>query len=537
MRRNGMCPLCYLRRFFVPAKPFIDTYSLPPIDNGAPPAPLMGWSSWNTYRNRIDEGLIIRTAQAMRDKGLLAAGYRYVNLDDNWHSSMRTPDGRIQGDPQRFPCGIRALADALHQMGFRMGLYSSNGTHTCEDLPASLHREYLDADTFAALGAEYLKYDYCHHQVLSKYAPLVYGIQLSRGGEEGVFYDCKTARLWGTAKWMRDDKVPCKCHVSGLDANGGYMEYDITVPAEGDYVLTVCIRKKGSRYQKCLAALVNRQDIVLYDIPAQKKFNYTARFQQTVHLAAGQNTVRLFNPVTGRADSAFLQYYTMGKALRQAAHDRKGEYRPIVYSICEWGWNQPYRWGAIAGNMWRTTPDIRPVFWWIKLIYDHTVKLYRYAHAGAFNDPDMLEVGNGRLGYNQNVAHFSLWCMMSAPLVLGNDIEHITQAVLDIVTNPAMIAIDQDPLCKPCKRLRRGAVDVLAKPLTDNRTAICLFNRTRRARRYTVTIDNILRDAYIDRPTKTQYTVRDVWQNSTMQTASALTSTVDAQCVKVYIVQ
>lgn len=537
MKRNGMCPICYLRRLFVPATPFVETYHLPAIDHGVQKTPLMGWSSWNTFRNRIDQDLILDTARAMKDTGLLDAGYRYVNLDDNWHSSMRTDQDKIQGDPQRFPNGIADLAKRLNEMGFRMGLYSSNGTLTCEDLPASLHRETSDAATFAAMGAEYLKYDYCHHEILSKYAPLVYGIELSLPGEKSVYYDCQKARLGGLAKLMRDSKADGGYHVAGLDRNAGYMEYDITVPQEGEYLLTVCIRKKGADYGKCLAALANQSEIALYDIPPQKKYNYTARFQQTIRLQKGQNTIRLFNPIARKSDSAFLQYYTMGKALAKAAKQREGEYRPILYSICEWGWNQPYRWGQLAGNMWRTTPDIRPIFVWIKMIYDHTVRLYPYAKERAFNDPDMLEVGNGKLTYQQNLSHFSLWCMMSAPLVLGNDIRHISQNVLDIVTNPDMIAIDQDPLCKPCKRLRHGSVDVLAKPLQNGKLAVCLFNRSKRPRGYRLDLNAVCQDKYIDRPTKTRYTVKDVWKDETFETEAAIQAAIESESVCVYIVE
>lgn len=536
MKPNGMCPFCYLRRLFLPAKPFIASYHLPPIDHEVQPTPLMGWSSWNTFRNRLDEQLILDTADAMVKNGLLEAGYRYVNLDDNWHSSLRTPEGRIQGDPQRFPHGMRYLSEALNAKGLRMGLYSSNGTMTCEDLPASLYRETLDATTFAEMGAEYLKYDYCHHEIMSKYAPLVYGIELSQANAESVFYDCRKARLGGTAKFMPDRRVCCDCHVAGLDRNAGYMEYDVTVPQAGEYLLTVCIRKKGSRYRKSLAALVNEKEIALFDIPAQRWYNYTARFQQTVRLEAGQNVIRLFNPITRASDSAFLQYYTMGKALRDAAKARKGAFRPILFSICEWGRNSPHRWGALAGNMWRTTPDIRPIFPWIKILYGHNVKLYRYAGPAAFNDPDMLEVGNGKLSDNQNTAHFSLWCMMAAPLVLGNDLRKITQKVLSIVTNRDMIAIDQDPLCKPCKRFRRGMVDVLARPLADGKTAVCLFNRALYPKKVRVNLDRIQKDAYIDRPIRKQYTLKDVWAEETFTSSPDLTATVDRECVKVYIV-
>jgi len=535
MRLNGMCPFCYLRRLFLPAKPFIDSYRLPPIDHEVPPTPLMGWSSWNTFRNHLDEKLILDTADAMVEKGLLSAGYRYVNLDDNWHSSLRAPEGRIQGDPQRFPHGIRYLADALNAKGLKMGLYSSNGTLTCEDLPASLHRETLDAATFAEMGAEYLKYDYCHHEIMSKYAPLVYGIELSREPQESVFYDCRKARLGGTAKLMPDGRVDCGYHVAGLDRNAGYMEYDVTAEEAGEYLLTVCIRKKGG-YPKCLAALVNEKDVALFDIPPQKKYNYTARFQQTIRLEKGQNVIRLFNPIARASDSAFLQYYTMGKALRDAAKAREGAFRPILFSICEWGWNSPQRWGAMAGNMWRTTPDIRPVFPWIKLIYGHNVKLYSYAHAAAFNDPDMLEVGNGRLTDNQNLAHFSLWCMMAAPLVLGNDLRNISQKVLSIVTNRDMIAIDQDSLAKPCKRIRRGRVDVLVRPLAGGKAAVCLFNRAKHPVKYNLNLRKALSDTYLDFVKRSPYEIKDVWEDEVFASGGIVSATIDRECVKVYIV-
>lgn len=536
MRRNGMCPICYIKQFFVPAKPFIESYKVKPVDNGAPTTPIMGWSSWNTFRNRIDEELILDTAKTMKETGLLDAGYRYVNLDDNWHSSERTADGKIQGDPAKFPSGIKAMIAKLNEMGFRAGLYSSNGTLTCEDLPASLHREALDARTFAEYGVEYLKYDYCHHEIMSSYAPLVYGIEISGKGIETRFFDCSNAKLSGTAKLMKDKVLESGHHVSGLDKNKGYMEYEINMEEEGDYVLTVCVRKFGSKYDKVLAALIE-DEIYIYDIPAQKKINKTARFQKTVRLKKGANTIRLFNPCTRRSDGAFLQYYTMGKELAKAAKEREGEFKPIVFSICEWGWNSPYKWGALAGNMWRTTPDIRPWFFWIKLIYGHTIKLYPYAKPGAYNDPDMLEVGNGKLTYNQNLSHFSLWCMMSAPLVLGNDIRKINKNVLDVVTNKDMIAIDQDELCKPAKRIKKGTVDVIARPLSGDRTAVCLFNRSKSAKKQSIDLKNILSDEYVDRPIKKSYQVKDVWADEIFDSNGIINAKVDNECVKVYIIE
>ena len=154
-KRNKMCPFCYFRQLFKGAPKREE--ERPPYDGGAGETPLMGWSSWNTFRNNIDRDLIVDTARAMKETGLYDAGYRYVNLDDNWHSSMRDADGNWQGDLVRFPDGIPALISELNGMGFKVGLYSSNGTLTCEDLPASLGRERDDARTLAEWGAEYFK--------------------------------------------------------------------------------------------------------------------------------------------------------------------------------------------------------------------------------------------------------------------------------------------------------------------------------------------------------------------------------------------
>ncbi len=536
MKRNGMCPICYLKQIFTPSSPFIETYKLKRIDNGAQKAPIMGWSSWNTFRNNIDEKLIKDTAQAMKDTGLQAAGYKYVNLDDNWHSSMRTAEGKLQGDLTRFSRGIKPMIADLNADGFRVGIYSSNGTLTCEDLPASLYRERLDARTVAEWGVEYFKYDFCHHEYISKYAPLVYGVAVALpGNAEETFYDCKKARLFGNAKFMKDDKVSTGYHVSGLDKNAGWMEYDcIEVAEEGDYTLTVCIRKLGKKYKKAIAAFVNEEELYVYDIPCQAKSNYTGRFQQIVHLKQGKNTVRFFNPVARKSDSAFLQYYNMGKELAMASQLRESK-QPIVYSICEWGLNFPYKWGNVAGNMWRTTPDIRPWFWWIKIIYGHNVKLYKHALPGAWNDPDMLEVGNGKLTDDENKAHFSLWCMMNAPLVLGNDLRVIPQSVLDIVTNETMIGINQDTNYKPCKRIVKGAVDLLAKPLADGKVAVCLFNKTKGKKKISVKLSHIFADKYIDVKQADSYTVSEVWSKEEYTFTDKINATLDGHSVKVFI--
>ena len=500
-KRNKMCPICYFKKLFLGA-PEQEKSARPAYENGVRRTPLMGWSSWNTFRNNIDDKLILDTARAMKDTGLLDAGYCYVNLDDNWHSNMRDENGEWQGDLVRFPHGMAYVVDRLNEMGFKAGIYSSNGTLTCEDLPASLGRERDDARTLAKWGFEYFKYDFCHNIPVPEYAPLVYGIEISeKGSGKGTEYQVSNAILKGLARRMKDERLPGGQYVSGMDAGAGSIVFDnIVVDNDGEYVLTVLIKKYG-QYEKYLGVTVNGEEQEGISFPAQKHWNLTARFQTVVRFRAGRNTVELGNPVTDNRESAAIQYRRMAKCLQAAsaevAEANGTPEKPILFSICEWGFRKPWLWGATAGNMWRTTPDIRPWWPWIKVIYSRNVKLWKYASPAHFNDPDMLEVGNGKLTYDQNLAHFALWCMMSAPLVLGNDIRKITKPVLDIVTNRDLIAIDQDALAKQAKRVKRGMVDVLAKPLADGGVAVCFFNRTAIRQKSSLDIGKLQRDDYV----------------------------------------
>ena len=541
MKRNNMCPFCYIRQLFMKKKP---TSVRPTFDDypvGTALTPPMGWSSWNTFANRINEKLILDTAKAMKDKGLLDAGYRYVNLDDCWQSSLRTETGELVADYETFPHGLPYLVKEVNKLGFKLGAYTSNGTLTCEDLPASLHREQVDANTLAKWGIEYFKYDFCHHEYLSKNAPLIYSISISKFDGHPIEYSVQNAVLSGLAKYMTDTKLPSGQYVSGLDSNLGAITYNnIEADEAGKYVLTINIKKSG-QFAKFLVAKVNDKDEYEIEFPDQKKFNVTARFQVIVELNAGKNTIKLFNPITSKADSEMYQYRRMGYALKRAtervAKEEGRAEKPITFSICEWGWGKPYNWGAKAGNLWRTTPDIKPIWPWIKLIYGHTVKLYKFSGVGHYNDPDMLEVGNGKLTYNQNISHFSLWCMMNAPLVLGNDIRDMSEQVREIVTNKALIAINQDPLCKAAKRVKKGTVDILAKPLADGSTAVCFFNKSSHGAKAKFDLGKLLDDNYIAMKKQQSYTAKEQWTGEEVTTSGMLEVSLEKCASKVFVVK
>lgn len=114
---------------------------------GVPP---MGWNSWNTFTDKISEDLIKETVDAMKEQGFLEAGYEYVVLDDCWSLKERDSEDRLVADPEKFPNGIKALADYVHDKGFKFGMYSCCGTRTCADYPGSFEHEYEDARQFAS---------------------------------------------------------------------------------------------------------------------------------------------------------------------------------------------------------------------------------------------------------------------------------------------------------------------------------------------------------------------------------------------------
>jgi alpha-galactosidase len=175
-------------------------------------------------------------------------------------------------------------------------------------------------------------------------------------------------------------------------------------------------------------------------------------------------------------------YTTMCDALHNAG-------RPIVFSLCEWGNNKPWLWGPKVGHLWRTTGDITANFTkdlhhgtWSALSILHIIDLQdglrKYAGPDHWNDPDMLEVGNG-MKVNEDRAHFSMWCMLAAPLMAGNDILNMSRETLEILTNKEAIAVDQDSLGIQGFRFQQAdSVETWFKPLKNGDWAVCFLNRT-----------------------------------------------------------
>ena len=196
--------------------------------------------------------------------------------------------------------------------------------------------------------------------------------------------------------------------------------------------------------------------------------------------------------------------------------------RAIVLSICEWGTAKPWLWGTeVGGNLWRTTGDIQDRWaghdkWpdgsccsnGMLAIVDQQVGLQSYAGPGHWNDPDMLEVGNGGMTDTEYRAHFSLWAILAAPLIAGNDLRDMRPEIRNILTNKEVIAIDQDRLGREGERVwKNGDFEVWAKQLIDGSRAVVLLNRGNTETRISASWEDL---GY---PEHLSASVRDLWQH------------------------
>ena len=195
-------------------------------------------------------------------------------------------------------------------------------------------------------------------------------------------------------------------------------------------------------------------------------------------------------------------YAKMGKALEATG-------RPIIYSLCQYGVFHGAQWGErVGGNLWRTTGDISDNWKSMSHIgFDLQLDLDHYAGTGHWNDPDMLEIGNGGMTETEYRTHMSLWSLLAAPLLAGNDLRQVSPATMQILTNRAVIAIDQDALGKEASRIsKNGDLEVWARPLSGGSQAVGLFNRGTQTAKITA--------ARSDLRVTGDFTVRDLWANA-----------------------
>ena len=219
-------------------------------------------------------------------------------------------------------------------------------------------------------------------------------------------------------------------------------------------------------------------------------------------------------------------YQKMADALRATG-------RPILYSLCQYGREQVWQWGPKVGaNTWRTTFDIEDSWASVSKIGFSQSSLAQWAGPGHWNDPDMLEIGNGGMSDSEYQTHMSLWAMLAAPLLAGNDLRTIPPNVMAILTNKDVIAIDQDPEGKPATRLtQRGDLEVWTRPLQGGSHAIAFFNRGSGSMK----LDIKWTDAGLAKAPKE---VRDLWEHrSAPNTSASYAASIPAHGVKILRVQ
>ncbi len=234
--------------------------------------------------------------------------------------------------------------------------------------------------------------------------------------------------------------------------------------------------------------------------------------------------------------NARSSYATMSDAIRATG-------RPMVLSICEWGLHQPAKWGAaVGGNLWRTTFDIwdhwsgrgnKGLWLGVTDIIDLQPGLESAAGPGHWNDPDMLEVGNGGMSDTEYRSHFALWAMLAAPLIAGNDLTQMSRETLAILTAPEIIAIDQDKLGVQGRRVvKSDGQEVWIRPLSDGATAVLFLNRAETA----VKMDQDL--VLLGFPANGEWKVRDAWRRKNMpRVKSKLSVQVPAHGTQVFVLK
>ncbi len=227
-------------------------------------------------------------------------------------------------------------------------------------------------------------------------------------------------------------------------------------------------------------------------------------------------------------------YKTITAALRKAG-------RPMVLSICEWGNDQPWIWGPAVGHLWRTSGDITNCFdcvddhgswksWGVMQILDKQDGLRAYAGPGHWNDPDMLEIGNEKLTPGEDRAHFSMWAMIAAPLIAGNDLRSMDKETLDILTNKNVISIDQDSLgIQGFKYAVADGLETWFKPLKGGKWAACFLNRSTGVKKISFNWQKeSIKDEIFKKELNTQqvtYKLKNAWTNKAGGTTKNTLST------------
>lgn len=495
--------------------------------------PAMGWNSWNAFGSGNTEALTKAMADKLVELGLDKLGYKYLVLDDGCYKSERE-DGKLANEPVKFPSGFKALSDYVHARGLKFGMYNDIGTNLCAGAAVgTCGFEETDAQSYVDWGVDFLKIDNCYYlwdnatfsnpeNARYVFAPNIKGIEVRSAGGQGKFkktFKAIEGQLVGRGAFIKDDYVSGIGTFDGTNTGtspvgdmSGELVFEIDVAAAGEYELVVTYAT--GRVNGCgewLQVAVGEE--VLFD-DLLEATNSCEEFRESgvikINLHEGLNTLRLMNH--RRQENTLCSYAAMLAGLNKAkpGHD-------VLLSLCEWGKTQPQNWGYKVGDSWRILNDITfrvgrdgdagfgawtdPGTPSVTSQYNKAVVMDEFAGLDkGWNDPDMLMVGMNGMTTQMSQTHFTMWCMMNSPLMLGLDLRRVQKGdeLYNIIANKALIDLNQDELGVQAKRIFTTAktvcgggqmslpdknyitdcdrVDVLAKPLSDGSLALCFLN-------------------------------------------------------------
>ncbi|GAB7354318.1 hypothetical protein MBLNU459_g4834t3 [Dothideomycetes sp. NU459] len=379
--------------------------------------PQMGWNSWNSFKTSFDEDVIHTTADLLVSTGLRDAGYTNLILDAGWQALQRDTNGRQQANASKFPSGISALADYVHSLNLKIGIYSDAGILDCSFSPGSWGYEELDANTYAEWGIDYLKYDNC----------------------------------------------------------GG--------------------------------------------------------FEAGVH-------------------SPQYRFNVMRDALLNSG-------REILYSLCQWGNQFPWYWADQTSHSYRMSGDIAAKFsdqgtdcacktayclntgyagCSILTIIRKMREVSPFQHLGSFADMDMLEIGVANLTLNRKRTHMSFWAALKSPLIIGADLQTLSNETLGVLLNRNLISVNQDSLGQAVQYIPALSQDyerqVWSGPLSGGRTVVLAFNEMNATVGLNVSLASIpgLRNG--------SHSIRELWSNTNISDPlGVLRTTLEASETKVFVLE
>ncbi|MBO7613680.1 MAG: alpha-galactosidase, partial [Treponema sp.] len=417
--------------------------------------PAMGWNSWNAFGSGNTEALSKAMADKIVELGLDKLGYKYIVLDDGCYRSVRV-DGKLANETVKFPSGFKALSDYIHTKGLKFGMYNDIGTNLCAGAEVgTCGHEKVDAKSYVDWGVDFLKIDNCYYlwdnatfsnpeNARYVFAPNIKSVTVSGNN----FLKCFSAVYDGELEG--EGGVKTESYVTGIGTFDGTntgtspigprsseLVFTVDAPCSGLFQLTIDYatgRKNGSG--QWLQIAVGEKLYYDYFLPeTDSEQSFVSSAEIIIELAAGKNKLRLMNH--RRQENTLCSYAAMleGLNLADSNHD-------IILSLCEWGKTQPQNWGYKVADSWRILNDITfrvgsdgdaGFGAWadggtpsVTSQYNKAVIMDEFAGLNkGWNDPDMLMLGMKGLTPTMNKTHFTMWCMMNSPLMLGMDLRRV----------------------------------------------------------------------------------------------------------------